>query len=479
MENFNFWDFEVWGVFNLVAILLVSLLAANSLKKLIPPLKRSLIPSSVLGGVLLLIVAVIYEAVTGQSMWNGSFFGGNGVGTLEILTYHALSLGFIATTLKPSAGKFGRVRSREIFDTGVTTVATYLLQGILGLGITLVISLFVKELFAASGIILPFGFGQGTGQALNYGNIYEQEHGFIGGKSFGLTIAAVGFLSASIGGVIHLNILRKKGMQYDWNHGEEETKSLTLQDVQGPNEIPMNGSIDKLTMQLVLICLAYLMAYGIMAILGNLVGALRSILYGFNFLLGVLAAVIIKGVNNFLMKKKLVRRQHISAFLMTRLSGFFFDIMIVAGVAAIRLDALKSYWPIILILWLVGAVSTYFYTHFAAKVLFPRYAEEQFMVTYGMLTGTASTGIILLRELDPDFETPAAENLVYQNFPAMVFGFPLMLLAAIAPDQPVLTLVIMAAFFVAMNIILFRRQLHLFFRRRRARSDRSDGNGRQ
>ena len=61
MEHFNFWDSEVWGVINLLAVLMGSLLAANSLKKLIPALKRSLIPSSVLGGLLLLIAAVIYE----------------------------------------------------------------------------------------------------------------------------------------------------------------------------------------------------------------------------------------------------------------------------------------------------------------------------------------------------------------------------------------------------------------------------------
>ena len=45
---------------------------------------------------------------------------------------------------------------------------------------------------------------------MNYGTIYETEFGFEGGKSFGLTIAALGFLSASIGGVIHLNLLKRK-----------------------------------------------------------------------------------------------------------------------------------------------------------------------------------------------------------------------------------------------------------------------------
>ena len=73
MENFNFWDSEVWGVFNLIAVLLGSLLLANSLKKLIPALKKSLIPSSVLGGLLLLIVSVTFEAVSGKELFNTAF----------------------------------------------------------------------------------------------------------------------------------------------------------------------------------------------------------------------------------------------------------------------------------------------------------------------------------------------------------------------------------------------------------------------
>ena len=75
---------------------------------------------------------------------------------------------------------------------------------------------------------------------------------------------------------------------------------------------------------------------------------------------------------------------------------------------------------------------------------------------YGMLTGTASTGIILLREIDPDFRTPAADNLVYQNFPAIALGFPMLLIATMAPKNPVLALSVIAVYFVALNIYLFR-----------------------
>ena len=78
---------------------------------------------------------------------------------------------------------------------------------------------------------------------------------------------------------------------------------------------------------------------------------------------------------------------------------------------------------------------------------------------YGMLTGTASTGIILLREIDGEFKTPASDNMVYQNFPAIFFGFTMMFLATLAPTKPVLVLIIFALIFAGMNILLFRSKI--------------------
>jgi ESS family glutamate:Na+ symporter len=147
--------------------------------------------------------------------------------------------------------------------------------------------------------------------------------------------------------------------------------------------------------------------------------------------------------------------------------------MIVAGIAAIRLDYIKQYWLVLIILGVVGMLSTYWYNSFVAKTLFARYREQQFMAMYGMLTGTASTGMILLREIDPDFKTPVADNLVYQNLPAIVFGFPMMLLATLAPVKPKTTLAILVLFFIVMNVILFRSKL---LRRRRRRTAKKKDN---
>ena len=452
----NFWDFSVWAWINTFAVLLGSLLVGNMLKRSIPFLRDSLTPTSVIGGIILLIVAAIYKAITGEVMFDTAAFGTNGTAHLEVITYHALALGFIASSFKTTNSKLTKKRSVEIFNTGVTTVSTYLLQGILGLGITILCTFIIKDFFAAAGVLLPFGYGQGTGQALNYGTIYEVEHGFVGGKSFGLTIAALGFLSASIGGVIHLNVMKKRGRIVLSKRSDGSTHS---EEVDPEGEIPLQESIDKFTVQVALIIVAYVATYLLMFLLGNLLPGMRSVIYGFNFLLGVLTATIIKLVMNFLHKKQIIHRRYTNNFLMTRASNFFFDLMVVAGVAAIRLDILESSWGVILILGAIGATSTFIYNRIIAKKLFPDYYEEQFLMMYGMLTGTASTGIILLREIDGEFKTPASDNMVYQNFPAIVFGFPMMFLATLAPTKPYLVFIIFVLFFAGMNILLFRSKI--------------------
>ena len=459
----NFWDFNVWGGFNLAAVLLISLLLANAMKRVIRPLKASLIPTSVLGGILLLVIAAVYRIRTGTILFDTAFFGGNGSTVLEIITYHTLALGFIATAFKSSRGKLTRKRVSEIFNTGVTTVSTYLLQGIFGMAISMAAVVFMPGFFKAAGILLPFGYGQGTGQALNYGGIFENEFGFTGGKSFGLSIAALGFLSASLGGVIYLSYLKRKG-KIRSEIGSE--KSLRSEEIQGKNEIPMQESVDKLTIQIALVALGYMGAYLLMSLLGSLLPGMRSVIFGFNFLLGVLSASLLKLILNALKKANIIKKDYINDFLMTRVSNFLFDIMVVAGIAAIRLHVIREYWAVILIMGAVGLVITFIYDRHVAYVLFPEYKEEQFLMMYGMLTGTASTGIILLREIDENFLTPAADNMVYQNFPAIVFGFPMMLLATAAPVRPFLIFIILIVFFAAMNVILFRSRL---FRRKRVK----------
>lgn len=456
----NFWDYGVWGFFNLVTVLLFALIVANLLKKHLKFLQASLIPTSVLAGLMILVVSTIYKAVSKNNMFDVRAFNFAGTTNLEIITFHCLAFGFISMNFSSKKKKLSGKRAREIFNTGVTTVSSYLLQGILGLGITIIAAGFVTGLIPASGMLLPFGYGQGTGQALNFGSLYENDYAFIGGKNFGLSVAALGFLSASIGGVIHLNIMKARGKLKIY------TKNDSIQDEgtkesKAENKKFINGGLEDLSIQISTVFITYMLAYFLIALLGNVLPGFKSVLYGFNFLIGVLVASILKFILSFMEKKNIINEDYINPEQMDKLGSFFFDLMIVAGIAAIQLDLLKDYWPTLLTMGILGLLVTYIYNRFVAKKLFPEYSESQFLMMYGMLTGTASTGVILLREIDRDFATPAADNLVYQNFPAIVFGFPMMLLAALAPVEPVKTLLICIAAFAGMNIILFRRQLFL------------------
>ncbi len=465
MKMTDFWDFNAWGAFLVITILLVSLLIANIIKKALPFLKNTLLPTSVLAGVMLLIFDAIWTASTGESFFDvtigGNYLFGVGGGnkTLETITYHTLALGFIASTLKSSSTRISKKRFGEVVDTGITTVATYLIQGIVGLAVTMLAAwVIIPQIFdfEAAGMLLPFGYGQGTGQALNYGTIFEQNNGFEGGASFGLSIAALGFLSASVGGVIHLNIVRHRGKL---GKSERTDSVLHSNEIEDLDELPMQESIDKMTIQLCLVAAGYAITFGIIVGLATLIPSMADIIYGFNFLFGVFAASIIKVVMKLLKKIHVIKEKYTNNFLLTRVSNFFFDIMVVAGIAAIDLKVLGKYWHILIVLGVVGLVVTYIYNKIIAKKLFPDYREEQFLMMYGMLTGTASTGIILLREADPDFKTPAADNMVFQNFPAIILGFPMMFIAKMAPTNIWLTLGIITVYFVVLNIVLFRRTI--------------------
>lgn len=452
----NLWDFEIWNFLVQMGILMTILLLSNTLRRKVPFIRKSLLPTSVIAGILILVLKEC-----------GAFFGFLDEGTMEAVTYHALGLGFICIAMKTNKEKTTKKQSKDIFDSGIVTVSTYLMQGILGLAVTILLGYtFMPDLFKAAGLLLPMGYGQGSGQALNFGNIFEGK-GFEGGAAFGLTIAAVGFVWACIGGVIYLNILRKKGKFKPVS--EQQRTYVSSEEVDAPNQIPLSESVDKFTIQVAIVMLVYFITFLVMQGISwlcdqNYLGTfgtntVKPMIWGFNFLLGTIFAVVVKLIMKKLRKHNIMTRDYPNNFLLNRLGGFFFDIMIVAGIAAIKIEMLADLWIPLAIICVIGGFATMFYVDWICKKRFPDYRVEQSVAFFGMLLGTASTGMILLREVDPNFRTPAANNLVMQSIPACIFGFPLMLLMGLAPQGDVQTLItfgILILFFVAMNLLLFR-----------------------
>jgi ESS family glutamate:Na+ symporter len=197
--------------------------------------------------------------------------------------------------------------------------------------------------------------------------------------------------------------------------------------------------------------------------LGNFgTNTLKPMLWGFNFLTGTLFGILFKNILKLFKRAKLMSREYINNYMLNRISGFCFDIMIVAGTAAINFEHFgKFLLPFILIVT-SGAVATFIYVLWISKHLYPNYKYEGFFSMFGMLTGTASNGMILLREIDPKFETPAANNLVLQTLSAILLGFPVLLLVGYAPQSmkaTFITLCVLIVFWALLTVFMLRTNL--------------------
>ena len=53
------------------------------------------------------------------------------------------------------------------------------------------------------------------------------------------------------------------------------------------------------------------------------------------------------------------------------------------------------------------------------------YQDQYFIGLFGMLTGVASTGLALLKGVDPNLETPVAEEMVLGSGTAITMALPL------------------------------------------------------
>ena len=304
------------------------------------------------------------------------------------------------------------------------------------------------------------GFGQSTGSALSWGSNFEANYGFVGGSNFGLAVAAIGFIVGSVFGVVYLNIATRKGLVKPRRALAAEKDRVIIED---PNEIPNSESIDKLTVQLCLVALAYAGAYGIMRLLAAVpVQAIGDLAWGLNFLWALVAAFIIKTVMAALKKKYVIKRYYTNNHLMDRISGTMFDAMIAAGIMAIDIeDVLANIW-LLIITCLIGTIVTFWYVRKATKHAYKGYEIESFLTNFGTLTGTLSTGMVLLREIDPDFVTPASSNIVLQNIPSIAFLAPLLLTLGFAASSLTNTFIMFGVYlvlFIAYNIFLFRRRI--------------------
>ncbi len=405
---------QEWGIIVYFLLIGVLMFIAKILKTWLPGLNKVVIPTALLGGFIGLVISLVFAPIL---IGEDTFIDVNAMG---YIVYHALAIGFIALALKRDDSKI----KKKIWSTGMLITSTYALQAVVG--IFLVFILF-SDKFVGSGMLVALGFGQGPGLALSIGKMWTDMLGG-NGPTLGVSYAFLGFVFGGTIGVILINLAsRKRGVLKPKKYDELSVNKMTVE-IDTIKEISM---LDGITTQGIIISiiygLVYLILYGAHQVLGEtgIGGTVFGLLKGFNFIIGILIALLYKQVLRRFEKKGKNIRFMTNNYILSNMASAAFNVMIAGSVLTITLDFLASYGVQLIVTAVLAGTITLFYLKYMTKRIYPKYQDEYFIGLFGMLTGVASTGLALLKGIDPNLETPVAEEMVLGSGTAISMALPL------------------------------------------------------
>jgi glutamate:Na+ symporter, ESS family len=411
-----------WTLFIHIGIISAALMLATFIRTRIAFFQRFLIPNALTAGFLLL---PLYNYVF-------PLFGLDTM-TLEALTFHLLSVSFVAMGLRKAPR---RKNDGTIFATSVAVLSQYAIQTVVGLLLTLLlISTMMPTLYHSFGWLMPLGFVLGPGQAFSIGDGWRVA-GIEGAGSVGLTFAAIGFIVSSFGGVILINYGLRKGWM-----SKEHADAINKQGIKRGvyprgSRLPIGSlltteteAIDSMTVNGGLVLIAYFIAYlflefmqWALGLIGPAGERLAVNLWGISFIFASLAGLGIKGL------LIAVRADHIlDNQTLNRVSGFAVDYMVAAAIAAISLVIVGQYWFPILLLSAAATAFCFLQIPWFTSRIFTDHQFHRMLLIFGVSTGTLSTGLALLRVVDPEFETPVASDYTYAAGITFVLAIPFIL----------------------------------------------------
>ena len=413
-------DFS-WKVIIDAGAIAAALLIATILRARLRFFQKYLIPNALTAGFLLLPV---YNWLLPSLGYDHNKLGE--------LVYHLLNISFIAMSLRAAPPKAKGEGKGAVLGMSTGILLGYSTQALLGLGLTL---FFLPRLFPAFGLFLPLGFALGPGQAYAIGKGWEAM-GFVGAPSIGLSFAAIGYLWACFGGVFLINHGIKKG----WLKGESlvalKDKSILTGIVPRGTEKPVgarlssdNEAIDSFSLHSAVVIFTYLLSYLLLVGIGALLSLageagrnLATNLWGINFIFSSLMGLAVRRL------AVLLKIEHIlDDGTLTRLSGFSVDFMVAGSIAAISLVFVGAFWfPILLMSTLCG-IMTIIITPWICSRLFRGERFERMLMIYGVSTGTLSTGLALLRVMDPEFKTSVASDYMLSAGLTFALAIPFIL----------------------------------------------------
>jgi len=370
-------------------------------------LERLYLPASVIAGLLGLMIFQLF-AGAGHPVPEPVSFGWSKLpGLLINIVFACLFLG----RSLPPVSQVWKSAGRQLAYGQIVAWGQY------AVGCALVLLLLgpvfhMPDLFAG---IMPVGFEGGHGTAAGMGPVFDQL-GFPEMKDFALASATGGIMGAIIVGMGLVNWAERKGhvvrRQSLWGADTESQRSKAASSsAHTKTDSPHISAdvIEPLALQLTFIgaavLLGWLMKEGLLILAGNLPGQGAKIFASFPlFPLCMLGGVIVQWLAD-----RFDPHGHMDEELMLRIQNCALDFLVVAAIATIQLDIVAKGWlPLVIliaggILWNVLCLTVF------ARRAFKDAWFERGIAEMGQSMGVTATGLLLLRVVDPDYETEAAE----------------------------------------------------------------------
>jgi ESS family glutamate:Na+ symporter len=383
----------------------VMLLFGIFLRAKVGLLQRFLFPSCLVGGLAGLVILQ-----TGLLKIESSL--------LEAIAYHLFNISFISIGLiirsqKEQDAYGGREVLKGAVWIALVTGVIMPMQAIVGGSLVLLFNFFDFNLFKTFGFLVPLGFNQGPGQVLSVGKAWETL-GFANAATIGLTFATIGFLFAFFVGVPLANWGVRRGM------AEHTPKSMPAELLVGfapkgaqlepAGRLTMHsGNVDTLAFHFALVGLVYLLTYALIyQIAGLLRPELAATLWGFFFFVGLLVSIAVRTV--------IIRMGYghtLDPGVQRRITGWSVDFLILATVMAVQPAIVWQYiLPIGTISLVTGVLTTLVIVYLGNRLW--ALNIERMVGVYGICTGTASSGLLLVRVVDPAFRTSASMEIGFQ-----------------------------------------------------------------
>ncbi|WP_116474366.1 sodium/glutamate symporter [Zobellella maritima] len=415
------------------ALLAGMLVIGSLLRKYIPLLRHSLVPASIIGGLL------------GFSLLSFDLLPGFGAGDFTTLTFHFFTLSFMSLCLTGSSKNKslsgGSILRGGLWLTLIWTISLGI-QGVLGYGVILAYDqLTGSDISALLGAIITHGFTQGPGQALTFGTIWEKEYGISNAAQVGMIYASLGFLVAFLVGVPWAKRVIRKGQNLN---RESSIDGYFLSGFYSPEDKPETGrmvthsaNMDSVAWHLGLLAIAYVLTHIWLLSVRDLVTGFSP--WGLN--LGVLFShnmFFIHGLGVCVLMRLFIDKAGLNRYVdddtLKRITGSSVDFMVVGTLMSIQFAVLYSLLTPILLVTLTVTLATLAGCWWLGR-LSGKLGHERALTSFGCCCGSTGTGLLLLRMLDADFSTSVAKELAFFNLAIVLVNMHLLFIfAPIAPS---------------------------------------------